>query len=219
MKNLLNQLNKVVNQVQSHHTIHQCSTREHAAIKSTLSDLNNLTTEHKEKLQSLPADPLSEKKLKYLYRSYQKTLVRLLNTLYKFQSTCRVNREKETCLKRKAIKTLTELLCFLREQFPHAFDTTLNIPSSVYQTQKEQLHQSLILIKSTLVTKRVNRLLLKTVTHPITDFLDNNKEHYTFSDLTYLHSWMNKLAIVCTKSHTSSLSDLAANTNFIIFKA
>ncbi|MBI9065561.1 MAG: hypothetical protein JEZ14_26490, partial [Marinilabiliaceae bacterium] len=207
MQNLLNQLNKVVDQVQNHHTNHLCSNVDTTANKSIIDNLNTLAKEHQTKLQVLSADPALCKTFNHLIKPYQTTLIRLLDNVYDIQNTCQKNPAKINCLKTKTINTLTSLLCFLRQQFPHAFDASIHIPLSAYEVQKDKIHQSLILIRDILQKKKANPLLLTIALHPFADFLENMKELYSFCELAYLHSWMTKLSIICNKPQTQKELD------------
>jgi len=207
MQNLLNQLNEVVDRVHGHHCNHQGGKQDLTAGKAFVCNLNTLAKEHETELQILSANSVSSESFNHLIKSYQTTLIRLLDILYCTHNTCQENPAKGNCPIRKTVKTFTELLCILRQQFPHAFDENIPIPLSAYEVQRDKINQSLILIRNRLHQKKANSLLLTIALHPLTDFLENMKEHYSFCDLAYLHSWMTKLNIICNKPQTQKELD------------
>ncbi|MBI9064229.1 MAG: hypothetical protein JEZ14_19755 [Marinilabiliaceae bacterium] len=207
MKNLLNQLNEVVDRVHGHHTNHQCSKNASTAGQPIASTLNTLAKEHETELQILSANSVSSESFNHLIKSYQTTLIRLLDTLYRIHNTCQENPVKNNCPIRRTVKTFTDLLCFLRQQFPHTFDENIHIPLSAYEIQWDKINQSLILIRNRLQKKKANSLLLTIALHPFADFLQNMKERYSFCDLAYLHSWITKLNIIGNKPQTQKELD------------
>ena len=202
MQNLLDQLSEVVDQVHDHHFNHQCSMPDLTAVKAFVCKLSTLAPKHRRRLQYLSVDPAFCKTFKHLIKPYQSMLIYTLNSLFEMQISCKEKHENEDCLLRKTLNTLIELLCFLHKQFPQEFNDSLPIPLPAYERQKEEINQSLGLLRNMLLMKKVNKPLLNVVLHPFWDFLEDTKEYYSFCDLAFLKSWMIKLAKVCKKPQT-----------------
>jgi len=202
MKSLLNQLGKVVDQLQNHQSNHLCKKNHDAATASAIKLLCSLGPKHREHLKMMQADLESPEKFNRQIRLYQSTLIHQLNRIYESNTTCLLERDESSCIKTITTQILMDLLCFLRQQFPHAFDVSLKLPASVYEMQKEQFQRALLTNHSILISKGINRFLLKTVTHPISDFINHKKEYYTYCDVSYLHAWSGKLTEMTKKPHT-----------------
>jgi len=203
MKSLLNQLELVVTQVQNHPLNHPCKTNVNTGNKSSTDDFHTLAAQHKDHLITHAMNHESKEKFNRIIKLYQTSLISYLDRLYCTQSLCLQNSQKESCIKRESIQILTDLLRFIRYQFPDAFNNQMPIPYAIQQAQKEKLKEGLDNIYNNIKHKSPNNLLIATVTHPITDFLATKKKSYTFYHLKYLQSLMEKLLELSQHPHTN----------------
>jgi len=199
MQNLLDQLTEVVDQIQNDHCNHHCSKHDHTAVKTIVCKLNSLAKEHRRKLQSLPADPVFCKSFKDLIKHYQSILISTLDSLYVIRLSCKEKHSGDACLVNKTLNTLIELLCFLQKQFPKAFDDSLSMPLTACNMHREKIEQPVRMLRDMLYDKKVNKSLLSVVMHPFKDFMESNKENYSFCDMAFLNSWMALLSRICKK--------------------
>jgi len=199
MRNLLKQLTEVVNQVHSHHTNHHCSKNTNTVGQSFVPNMNTLAREHVTELQLLSADPDYCSTFNQHLRSYQNTLIHLLDGLHSNTNTCQSNSTLNGCPLNKSSEILLELLCFLRQQFPKAFDENLHVPLRTYEQQKNRIYPHIDMIRKKLRLRRTNPVLISIVLHPLTDFCDNRKKHYSYCDLTYLNALKDTLTELYTK--------------------
>lgn len=203
MKNLLNQLEKVVTQVQNLPYNHPCDVQQNAVHTTTMDPLNTLLPGHKDCLLTRAAVYTSEKELEHQIKLYQSTLIRLLDSLHQMKSFCLKKPKCDSCLKRSSIQALIKLLWYMRQQFHFVFDQDMKLPEPVFEMHRTKLSQALNEIQNPLINKSCNPLLLNTVTHPIADFLKHKKEQYTFNDINYLELWMAELVCLTQLPHTN----------------
>ncbi len=192
MQHLLNQLGVVVTELQNHHLYQPCPTNRNNQTDVFIGLINNQVTALKNELLTISLQNLSRKKVKQLVKLYQPGVIKILNTLHQSPGTCKAERKCESCHVKQALDSISDLLCFLREQFPFAFDQNMNIPAPISASQTVIVRNELETISLTLQEKEAGRALTKTLLHPLSDFLTNNQE-CSFCDLSYLHTWTHKM--------------------------
>lgn len=199
MQKLLDQLSKVVDQVQNHHCNHRCCKQGFTAEKTIVCNLITLAREHRRQFHILPADPAFYKSFKHFIKLYQSILISTLDTLYEIQLSCKEKALGEACLIKQSINKFIDLLCFLQTHFPNLFDDRLKVPLPTCAIHRQKIKQPVQMLRERLEHKKVNKSLQSVGLHPFIDFLESHKEKYTFCDLAFMNSWLAVLSGVCNK--------------------
>jgi len=206
MQHLLNQLAVVVTELQNHHFSHLCRTNDKNQTAAFMESLNKQVTEHKNELMAISLQNLSKKKAKQLVKLYQPGIIKILNTLHQSPGTCKDEWKCKSCTMRQALDIITDLLCFLREQFPFAFNQNITVPASISESHTVKIRNARKSINQALQEKEAGKALTKNLLHPLSDFLANNQE-CTFCDLSYLHTWTFKLSEMSRCRYTDKQLD------------
>ncbi|MBK3516671.1 hypothetical protein [Carboxylicivirga marina] len=157
------------------------------------SDIDNIHIIIKEQLLSESSGLRSDKKLSSSVRFYQSCLIRLIDQLQSKKCTCREALNCHNAKHNPLIKELTEALVFINEQYANFFDIHSNLPEVCYHKHKEAFIEHRCQISTSLKNQKINPQILEVLLNPLNEFIERQKENYTFHDKHYIYKWIKRL--------------------------